>query len=405
MAPPTIQSAHDWLSTQRNSMVADLIELANVNSGSSNLAGLRQVACKIENWIDFRSTSFAAIGLPTRRSLGDRGETVEHATGDLLAWHFQPNATRRILLGIHYDTVYGVDDPLQRCSWRSTSQLAGPGVADAKGGIIVMRYALQAVQRFELAQNFGWTVFLNPDEEIGSPSSAAYLREIAPHYEAGLLFEPAFPDGSLVCQRKGSGNFTILSRGRSAHVGRNIERGRNAITHLAKLVARLDALRTVDNDLTINVGHFVGGGAVNVVPDTAIVRINLRAATPESQMWAEQQLNSLVDQFNQQDGLSCELHGGFHAPAKLIDQSMSRLMSLTETAAQRLGQEIHWTKTGGVSDGNKLAAAGLANVDTLGPIGDCLHSSDEWVSVDSLVSRASLVVQLLHEMSIQPPVA
>lgn len=56
---------------------------------------------------------------------------------------------------------------------------------------------------------------------------------------------------------------------------------------------------------------------------------------------------------------------------------------------------VKWKKTGGVCDGNKLAAAGLTNIDTMGPCGDGLHSSNEWVQVSSIAEKAKVLVDLL----------
>ena len=399
MTHTALQAAREWLSQQHEVMVDELIQLANLNSGSHNLVGLRRVAEWLTNWMALDPANCETQSLPARMVINDRAECEQVATSDLLLWHCRPEAVRRVLLGIHYDTVYGSEHSFQKCTRLTSDRLRGPGVADAKGGIIVLRYALQAVERFSLAGNIGWTVFLNPDEEVGSPSSSASLRALASQFECALLFEPALPNGAIVSQRKGSGLFTIIARGRAAHAGRDFNFGRNAVVHLASLIVRLGGMRDLPEGVTINVGHFLGGGVVNVVPDTALARINVRVPDLESQHWVDRTIRDLVKEFNNQDGLTCELFGGFHAPPKLISPAMKHLMDVAELTANRLGQQLHWTQTGGVSDGNRLAAAGLPTLDTLGPLGDCLHSANEWVSVGSLLEKSMWLVEMLYELS------
>lgn len=181
-----------------------------------------------------------------------------------------PSASARVLLAIHYDTVFGPEHCFQQCTRLSDTSLRGPGVADAKGGIVVLRYALQALLKYQIHGEVGWTVVLNPDEELGSPNSSTYLRDLASEFEFGLLFEPALPTGALVSQRKGSGNFTAVVRGRAAHAGRHFEDGRNALAEISRLAAALDALNGLREGTTINIGHITGGGPVNIVPELAV---------------------------------------------------------------------------------------------------------------------------------------
>lgn len=391
----TIQAAHAWLELQQDRMVADLVALCDQNSGSHNLAGLNRVANWLENSMQLQPATSTRIELSPREKINDRGQVQAELTGPLLRWDFQPRSQRRVLLAIHYDTVFDADHDFQNCVRVNDDQLRGPGVADAKGGIVVIRYCLQALIKFQLASALGWTVVLNPDEELGSPSSASYFRDIAQDFDFGILFEPALPNGGLVSQRKGSGNFTIVMRGRSAHAGRHFEDGRNAIAELSRLLVALDALNGRRSETTINIGQVTGGGPVNIVPDLAVARFNVRAPDDASARWFEESLGVLVQAIRTRAEFVIELSGGFQSPPKLITESQKELMRCVEIAGKVLGHTIQWQATGGVCDGNKLAAAGLPNIDTLGPIGSGLHSIHETVQVRSLVDKAKLLTELL----------
>ncbi len=389
-----------WLNSRQAEITSKLIELADQNSGSENFSGLMRVADWLEDWMDFRDTEFRRIPLPARTVIGNDGREVVIEAAPALQWNHRPDKKRRVLLAIHYDTVFGAQSPFQTCRMLSQDRLMGPGVADAKGGIMVIRYALKALQEFSLANDIGWTVLLNPDEELGSPSSHAYLQSIAPEFEFGLLFEPALPGGELVSERKGSGNFTLVVTGKSAHAGRHFTEGRNAVAALCRLCAQIDTLNGVFPDTTINIGSIVGGGPVNVVPDLAIGRINVRVADREAADWFERKLQELIEHVNEQDGIACRSIGSFTSPPKRMNDKMQQLMLAVERSAMEvLGSKIRWKPTGGVCDGNKLADAGLPNIDTLGPIGDGLHSHAEWVQLSSIVEKAQLIANLLIRYS------
>lgn len=393
-----------WLDDQLPGMTEDLIELASINSGSENVAGLQKAADWIEGWANFENASFHSLELPHRKVVTSQGDVERRPTGPLLRWDCRPEAPRRVLLCIHYDTVFGADHEFQSCRLDG-DRLHGPGVADAKGGIVLLRYALQALERHasdkgaEL-QEFGWSVVLNPDEELGSPNSTSYLQSIAPDFDFGLLFEPSLPSGELVGQRKGSGNFDLVVRGRSAHAGRHFEDGRNAVAQLSRCLVQLDDLNGQRDGTTINIGQIQGGGAVNIVPDLAIGRFNVRVADFESLDWIRQNLDQIMARVNQADGFQVELFGDMTSPPKLVGAEQTNLMSALQSVVQDLeSRKLSWKSTGGVCDGNKLAAAGLPNIDTLGPVGDGLHSSREWVQLSTIAEKAKWIASLLQRFA------
>jgi glutamate carboxypeptidase len=257
-----------------------------------------------------------------------------------------------------------------------------------------MLIAVEALERSPWAANVGWEVLINPDEEIGSPGSSHLFDEAAKRNHVGLLFEPAMPDGSLVSHRGGSGSYSVIVRGRSAHAGRDPHMGRNAIVAAAELTASLSKLAT--DGITVNVSKIDGGGPTNVVPNLAICRFNVRAKTPPDQQRIQRQIDEVLATFRDRDGIRMELHGGFHRPPKPLDEGTQHLQKQLESCARELNVPISWRYSGGVSDGNQLAAAGLPNLDSLGPRGGSIHSSDEFLLLDSLTERAKLATLLIR---------
>jgi glutamate carboxypeptidase len=390
-----------WLDSQTENMVSLVESLCNQNSGTFNLPGLQAVA-------EILAAEFACLDgniemqeTHPMETIGDDGLTIKRPLGKIIHICKRPDAQFKLLLCIHADTVYGVDSSFQKCRWLPDGRLNGPGVTDAKGGLVVMLYALKAFERHPLAQNIGWEVMINPDEEIGSPGSHWKIKEIASRCNFGLLFEPAQADGTVISWRKGVGNFSFVVRGRSAHAGRDFSAGRNAIVAMSRLMSAIADLNT-DPEVTLNVGRVSGGDALNVVPDLAIGRVNVRITTNLQRLEIVEKLNRLVAEFNDLDGISVEMHGDFTSPPKMLTPAVEALQRRIEDCAHQLGIPIKWQGTGGASDGNKFADEGLANIDSLGPCGGCIHSSDEFLIVESLVPRAKLAALTMLSFTQQP---
>jgi glutamate carboxypeptidase len=258
-----------------------------------------------------------------------------------------------------------------------------------KGGLAVMLAALKAVEASPGADRLGYDVVINSDEEVGSPASAALLARAAQGKKAALTYEPAaLPDGTLAGARPGSGNFAFVVRGRSAHAGRNPEEGRNALLAAADLALRLDALRR--DGLTVNPSRIEGGSPSNVVPDLAILRVNLRPRTPEIEAEAAQAIDRAVAAIAAERDVAIQADGGFGRPPKPLTPAAEALFNLVKQAGADLGQAIAWQPSGGVCDGNNIAACGVPVVDTMGVRGGKIHSADEYLIVDSLTERAAL---------------
>jgi glutamate carboxypeptidase len=363
---------------------------AAVNSGSRNLPGLAEMA---QIYADAFSTLPGELRLrdpaPVEAMRGD-GALEPIAHGRNLHLRVRPDAAVQLLFTGHMDTVYGPDHPFQQVAWRETDRvLGGPGVADMKGGIAVLLAALKAVEQSPLADRLGYEVVINSDEEVGSAGSGALLAEAARGKRAALTYEPsALPDGTLAGARPGSGNFSILVEGRSAHAGRNPEQGRNAIVAAADLTLRLAAARSAG--LSVNPARIEGGGPNNVVPDRAVLRVNMRPQTTEHQERARTILDDAVAAVAAEHEVRMQVHGGFGRPPKPVDAKASELFELVRACGAELGEEIRWRASGGVCDGNNIAACGVPVVDTMGVRGGAIHSAEEYLIVESLAERAQL---------------
>jgi glutamate carboxypeptidase len=392
------RSSLDWVDTQRQTMIDLVTEFSRINSHSLNLAGLRNMTDALEKSFGVFNEKIELIGLPPMSVVNFSGELESKPLGQAVKIQKRPSAPKQVLLVIHTDTVYPPDGSANGVRLQDNT-LKGPGVMDAKGGIVVMLKALEALERSPVKDQLGWTVLLNPDEEIGSPGSRDLLQELARKSHLGLVFEPCLVNGDLVGERKGSGNFTLVIRGQAAHAGRDIHLGRNAIEVMAECILKIRALHSQRPGLTVNIGMVEGGRALNVVPDIAITRFNIRIEKQEDEAHVWVGLKSILKEFEKKDGISLELHGGFFSPPKMIEGKTRKLFEEVKICADEIGFKLDWQPSGGVCDGNRLAAAGLPNVDTLGPKGGGMHSSHEYLDVNSLTERCKLSALILMKFA------
>ena len=362
---------------------------ALVNSGSRNLAGLAEMARVYADAFAVLPGELRLLDPAPVDAMEADGSLKPLVHGRNLHLKVRPEARLQLLFTGHMDTVYAADHPFQALRWIEEGVLNGPGVADMKGGIAVMLAALKAVEASEDAAGLGYEVVINSDEEVGSPGSAALIAEAARGKRAALTYEPAaLPDGTLAGARPGSGNFSIFIEGRSAHAGRNPEDGRNAVVAAADLTLRLAAARR--RGLSVNPARIEGGGPNNVVPDLAILRVNLRPATNEDQARAQSLIDASVAMVAAEHDVQIHSHGHFARPPKPLTPELEALFGVVRQAGADLGQSIGWKPTGGVCDGNNIAACGVPVIDTMGVRGGSIHSMEEYLIVDSLSERAAL---------------
>ena len=371
-------------------MLDQVLAWSAINSGSRNLGGLERMA-------DVLVEAFGALPGILRlenpapvEAIDAAGRIARIEHGRHLHLTVRPTAPVQLLLTGHMDTVYAADHPFQETRWLEDGLLNGPGVADMKGGLAVMLAALKAVEASPVADRLGYEVVINSDEEVGSPASAALLTRAAQGKRAALTYEPAaLPDGTLAGARPGSGNFAFVVHGRSAHAGRNPEDGRNALLAASDLALRLaEAAQTAR--LRFNPSRIDGGSPTNVVPDLAVLRANFRPLDVEQQLIAKTVIADRVRAVAEEREVEIEIQGGFGRPPKPLTPSAETLFGLVRQAGADLSQQIAWQASGGVCDGNNIAACGVPVVDTMGVRGGKIHSPEEYLIVDSMAERAAL---------------
>lgn len=369
------------------------------NSGSYNRDGLIAMRALLSDRFSNLPGEITEVSLPDGQHVTAHGEVENITYEPALKVAVRPDAPVQLVLTGHYDTVFPVDFHFQQPVRIDDDTINGPGTADMKAGLMVMLTALETLERSDNAANIGYSILMSPDEEIGSPGSSAILAELGKRSHVGMTYEPALADGSMAGARKGSGNFSLVIKGRAAHAGREHHIGRNAIAAMAEFIGGIEALNGQRDGVTFNIAKIDGGGAFNIVPELAIGRFNVRMKETEDMPWIQGELDRLIAALNLKDGIQAHMHGGFTRPPKPMAPANAQVFEWVKQAGGLLGQEIKWSPSGGVCEGNNLWASGCPNVDTLGVRGGDIHSDREFMKISSLVERARLSSVILMKLA------
>lgn len=389
-----------WLDEREEEMLALLERITNMNSGSLNSAGLDAVAAVFDE--ELRGLGFSTSRLP--------GELIEMPScpgsdysvdlADHLLARRPGNGSRLLLMG-HIDTVFPPDSPFQTFR-RQGDTIYGPGVADMKGGLVVMLYALKALAAADALDEAAFTVLLNSDEEMGSLSSRKYLEEEALYHDWGLVYESSGID-TMTRQRKGIGQARLVVTGRAAHSGGAHEQGLSAIKELAYKIVQIENMTNYETGLTVNVGVVNGGEARNTISPCAEALIDLRYPQPEQgvaavEFWRE--IFERVYSYPVDSGeITTESYINLHRPPKIPTPESDYLLDKTIAIGRLLGQDIGIVDSGGGTDGSLTQGVGLPTIDSLGIAGSGAHSNREEARASSLAERAALSAVLIRRLA------
>ena len=295
-----------------------------------------------------------------------------------------------LLVSGHVDTVWPLGT-LDSMPFRVEDDRAyGPGAYDMKASLVLL---VEAIRRAGAGRR-ALSVFLTADEEVGSPTARPLLEDAARGVVAAFIVEPPGRSGDLKTARKGLGRFTLTIRGRPAHAGTQPSEGVSAIQELAHQIHALHGLNDELHGISLNVGVVSGGTSENVVAPDAEARIDVRIEHVADRRRIEDALAALepVD-----PEATLELSGGWTRPPLERSKGAARLFARAREHGRELGLDLREESSGGGSDGNLIAAAGVPVLDGLGAEGLGAHSHDEHVFLSSIDVRAELLARLLRD--------
>lgn len=375
--------------------VAWIEELVNIDSGSFSAEGVNQVA-------DLCHAHLEASGWEVERHR-HRREMTGPPLGDMVVGRRvgrRPVADggRRLLLLAHMDTVFDDGTAAARPFRIRGGRAYGPGVTDDKAGVVCGFEAVEVLCDLIGFDDFGAiTLACSPDEEIGSPFSRPLIEALSAEHDLALGLEAARTNGDLVSARKGIAAFTVEVKGKAVHAGVRPGEGVNAVLEAAHKTIGFQALNGRWPEVTCNVGMLHGGRRINVVPDRAVMQLEVRAATTVALEQAVAEVTQIVSATTVPGAQAHLLRAHRHLPMERT-AAAAALVTEAQAVARSLGFEVGETATGGAGDANTTAAAGLPTIDGLAPVGGDAHGPDEWLDLDSVVPRTALLAGLLARL-------
>ena len=348
---------------------------------------------------DLLEEGFDGIGYQVQRAGGaDSGGYLIAAPrgfdGDVLSGADddpEPARSLQLLFG-HCDTVWPIGTLATMPLQINDGVMTGPGVFDMKSGLAQAIFALRTLHSLGLEPSVAPVMFVNSDEEIGSPESTPHIVRLARHASRVFVMEPALGrDGKLKTARKGVGRFVVNVTGKAAHAGLDPEGGASAILELSHQVHRLYDLNDPAAGVSVNVGVITGGTRPNVIAPESQAIVDVRvpdAAAAERVTAAIRALGPVTT------GVSVEIAGAIdRGPMERTPRNQA-LWRLAEGLAQDLGFRIEQGFAGGGSDGNTTSPL-AATLDGLGAVGDGAHAAHEQIDVARSLERCALLAMLV----------
>ncbi|WP_263377715.1 M20/M25/M40 family metallo-hydrolase [Granulicella paludicola] len=401
--------------------VALLERLVNINSGTMNLPGVIKVK-------DILEPQFEELGFKTRWVPMDN---LTARAGDLIAEHPCPQGKgkcgKHILLIGHMDTVFeptSVFQTYEIVKGTDGRVATGPGVADMKGGLVIMLRSLKAMKAAGVLDRCEITVVLSGDEErMGSPETLSRrdLIDAGKRSDLALEFENASRDAGVDGRdavrigRRSSTTWTIETTGRSGHssgiFGDTL--GDGAIYELVRI---LDQFRTElpEHGLTYNVGMVLGGatakenaektggeatGKANVTPPVALAVGDLRTLDEDQTTRVKKKMEAIVRDHLAKTGATITFNEGY--PAMGVTAGSQALLAQLQEVNKTLGyapEVVTDPVLGGAGDISFVApyVPGLVGV---GAMGAGAHAEGETVYLDSLPRQAKRMAILMYRES------
>ncbi|NWD03559.1 M20/M25/M40 family metallo-hydrolase [Pseudomonas gingeri] len=379
------KQVHDRAEHYKEDGLKLLERLVNIDSGSGYEPGLKQVR---------------AIVTEELKKLGASIETFPATPepGESIVATIKGNGKARILLMAHMDTVFKEGTATAKPFYIKDGRAYGPGVMDDKGGIVAGLYALKILQDLGFKDYAKITFLLDTNEETGSKGTTELIQRVAKEHDVTLNLEPGRPADGLVIWRKGSGTAVVEVKGKSAHAGVAPDSGRNAAMEAAHQILQLGKLGDPEKQTTVNFTVLKAGDRVNVIPDSAVAKADVRVLVPEEFDRVERDLakvsaNKLIADTEVKTSL---LRG---LPPMPPTPAQDALAAKAQAIYGEIGRKLTLEGSGGAADASLSAAVGTATLDGFGIVGGGIHTEDEYAEVESVVPRFYLLTRMLMEIS------
>lgn len=390
-----------------------LEEVVNINSGSMNFEGVKQVGQIFKSKLD-------ALGFETRWVDGKPFDRAGHLVG----YHTGKGTGKTLLLIGHLDTVFELNSPFQEFAMVNDSIATGPGISDMKGGNVMIIYSLEALQQAGLLKSMNIIVVMTGDEELsGRPLSLARqdLIEAAKVADIALGMEDGDSDPSTgVISRRSSSGWELHVSGLPAHSSQIFTTtvGAGAIYEASRILNGFYEGLSNEKDLTFNPGMILGGsdidrdavldggsafGKENIVAKQAVVTGDIRAISPEQLTMAQKVMKNVVSKNLPQTHSQLTFDEGY--PPLAPTEGNRELLNYYS----KVSEDLHLGKVTAVNPRNAGAAdisftSGYVEmaIDGLGLFGGHGHTDKEYANLNWLPRQTKRIALLMYRLTQNP---
>ena len=347
-------------------------------------------AVAVNRMMDLAAYDMATMGAEVKRIPGRMG-----FGGSVRARFPHPDRGKPgIMISGHMDTVHPIGT-LDVLPFRREGDICyGPGLMDMKGGNYIALEAIRQLARAGMQTPLPVTVLFTPDEEVGTPSTRDLIEAEAARNAYVLVPEPGHDDGGVTIGRYAIARFNLKTKGRPSHAGARLSDGKSAIAAMARRIIEIEDM--TGPDCTFSVGVIRAGQWVNCVSSSCEAEALSMAKRQNDLDSGVQRMLALQGSEN---GVEFIVERGVTRPVWEPDTpGTARIFDIARDIAKELGFEMKGRSQGGGSDGNFTGAMGIPTLDSLGVLGDGLHTLGEHICVDSLTTRAKLMAALLMRL-------
>ncbi len=409
------RAAVTFIDANNPAALALLERVVNINSGTQNFEGVRQVGAI------FRA-EFDALGFKTEWVDGSGWNRAGH----LVATHAGAAGSPKILLIGHLDTVFEKDSPFQRFERIDADHARGPGIIDMKGGDVVMLQALKALKAASLLDAMNVTVVMTGDEEsMGRPLARA--REALVQAAKGAAFAIGFEDGDgdpthAVVARRGATSWQLNVTGTTGHSSQvfGSDLGAGAIYEASRIINTFRDRLAAEPHLSFNPGVILGGTAVdfnatdsrgtafgktNVVAAQVVVAGDLRALTVAQFEKAKATMRAIVAESLPKTKAEITFDDGY--PPLAPSAGNEQLLVMYDRASRDLGLGVVTAVNpdrAGAADVSFIASEVPMIIDAVGLKGRDDHSPSETADLRTLPVQTKRAAILLARLAQAPRV-
>ncbi|KTD01958.1 M20/M25/M40 family metallo-hydrolase [Fluoribacter gormanii] len=395
-----------YITTQSQEQLSLLEQLVNTNSGTTNRSGIHKVGTMIRPRLE-------KLGFKTYWV--DEPPTLKRV-GTLVAQHTGNKGKKLLLIG-HLDTVFPANSPFQHFV-RQGDVATGPGIIDDKGGVVVILYALKALQEAHVMDDANITVILTGDEEdSGKPISISRkpLIDAAKDSDIALDFEWSITSDTVTVARRGIAHWTVEAYGNEAHSSEIFQNkaGYGATYELVRILNTMRTKLSREHFLSFNPGLVLGGttisnrnknqgtafGKENVIAKIAMANGDLRFITEDQKSAAEKKIIDIVADHLPGTTASIKFQDGIPSmpPTAANEELLRQYSKVSEDLEQGMVLPLD-PGARGAGDISHIASLVDGALAGLGPVGTGAHSERETIDITSLstqTQRASLLIYRL----------